>query len=112
MKILLINKFLYPKGGDAISTLTTGTLLSRKSHEVIYWGMEAPENQDFPHKEYFVSNVDYDGPSGLFRQLKLSLNILYSFEAKDKIDALLRKVRPDIIHLNNFAHQISHQYWM
>jgi hypothetical protein len=27
MRILLINKFLYPKGGDAIVTLATGGLL-------------------------------------------------------------------------------------
>jgi glycosyltransferase involved in cell wall biosynthesis len=107
MKILLINKFLYPKGGDAISTLTTGTMLSKKGHEVIYWGMEAPENEEFPYKEYFVSHVDYDRPSSLFRQLKLSFNIFYSFEARDKMNGLLKKVRPDIVHLNNFAHQIS-----
>jgi len=39
MKILLINKFLYPKGGDAISTLAAGELLFQKGHEVVFWGM-------------------------------------------------------------------------
>lgn len=107
MKILLINKFLYPKGGDAISTLTTGKLLVEKGHEVFYWGMEAPENPEFPYKEYFVSHVDYDKPSGILHQLKLSLNILYSLEARAKIGSLISKVKPDLVHLNNFAHQIS-----
>jgi len=107
MKILLINKFLYPEGGDAISTLNTGSLLSKKGHEVIYWGMEAPENPELPYKEYFVSHVDYNRPSGIFHQLKLSSNILYSLEAKAKMSSLILKVKPDIVHLNNFAHQIS-----
>lgn len=107
MKVLLINKFLYPQGGDSISTLSTGRLLVKKGHEVIYWGMDASENPEYPYKEYFVSHVDYNSPSSLFRQLKVSLNILYSFEARDKIEVLLEKVRPDIVHLNNFAHQIS-----
>ena len=107
MKIILINKYLYPKGGDARITIDTGNLLSRMGHEVIYWGMEAPENPVFPFRKYFVSHVDYNQPSSLFRQFKLLLNILYSLEARDKIDALLKKVRPDIVHLGNFAHQIS-----
>jgi len=60
MKILLINKFLYPVGGDAISTLNTGKLLSDKGHEIIFWGMDHPENPDYPYKELFVSSVDYN----------------------------------------------------
>jgi glycosyltransferase involved in cell wall biosynthesis len=107
MKVLLINKFLYPKGGDAISTLTTGALLDEKGHDVFYWGMESPENPEFPFKEYFVSHVDYNRPLSLFQKIRLSLNILYSLEARDKIENLFEKVRPDIVHLNNFAHQLS-----
>ncbi len=107
MKILFVNKFLYPKGGAEISTLSTGDLLSEKGHEVFYWGMEHPGNRAFPYKEYFVSYVDYNRPSGPFQQLKDALNILYSFEAKNKMDALLKIIKPDIVHLNNFAHQLS-----
>lgn len=106
MRILLINKYLYPKGGDAISTLVTGALLSRKGHDVLYWGMEATENPQMLYREYFVSHVDYNEKPGL-QGLRMALNILYSFEAKKKINALLKAVRPDIVHLNNFAHQIS-----
>lgn len=107
MKILLINKFLYPKGGDAVSTLETGKLLSKKGHDVIYWGMNAPENPRYPYERYFVSYVDYNKPSGILYKLKTSINILYSFEARNKLDALLKEIKPDIVHLNNFAHQIS-----
>lgn len=107
MKILLINKFLYPKGGDAISTLETGKLLSKKGHEVIYWGMDAPENPKYPYREYFVSYIDYNGQLGILQKIKVSINILYSFEARKKLDCLLKNVKPDIVHLNNFAHQIS-----
>ncbi len=107
MKILIINKFLYPKGGDARCTLETGKLFSKKGHKVTFWGMEHPENLDFPYKEYFVSHIDYNKPLGVFQQLKNSLKILYSLEAKNKINSLIKKWKPDIVHLNNFAHQIS-----
>ncbi|GAI63816.1 unnamed protein product, partial [marine sediment metagenome] len=53
MKILLINKFLYPKGGDAISTLKTGKLLSENGHEVVFWGMKHPSNNKLSFEDFF-----------------------------------------------------------
>lgn len=91
MKALFVNKFLYPKGGDAIVTLSTGRLLSGKGHEVIFWGMKHPDNPEYPYKNYFVTQVDYNQPSGILTKLKAAANILYSFEAKKKIEALRRK---------------------
>lgn len=107
MKILLINKFLYPKGGDALSTLATAGLLSAKGHQVMLWGMSHPLNPEYPYKQYFVSRVDFERPGGALRQIKTAGNLLYSREAKEKIERLVKKERPDIAHLNNFAHQIS-----
>jgi len=107
MKVLLINKYLYPKGGDAVSTLETGKLLYSRDNEVVLWGMDSPENLDLPYKKYFVSYIDYNKPLGIFKKLKVSMKILYSLEAKRKISELLKNWMPDIVHLNNFAHQIS-----
>ena len=107
MKILLINKFLYPKGGDAISTLTTGKVLESQGHQVVFWGMDHPENPEYPYKDYFISQVDYESSGGFSVKAKTAVNILYSFEAKKKMAALLKNFQPDMVHLNNFAHQIS-----
>lgn len=107
MKILIVNKFLYRKGGDAISALDTGELLSSKGHDVMFWGMNHPSNLDYPYKKYFVPYVDYYNTRGINSRIKLALNILYSYEAKSKIEALIKKEKPDIVHLHNFAHQIS-----
>ncbi len=107
MKVLLINKFLFPKGGDAISTRNTGKLLSSKGHEVIYWGMKHPNNPPYPYKNLFVNNIDFNIRKSFKESFLNSLNVLYSFEAKSKIERLIKKERPDIAHLNNFAHQIS-----
>ncbi len=107
MKILLINKFLYPKGGDAISTLTTGKILEAHGHEVAFWGMDHPDNPVYPYRDYFISQVDYEGSGGFSVKARTAINILYSFEAKKKMAALLKNFQPDMVHLNNFAHQIS-----
>ncbi len=107
MRILLINKFLYPNGGDAISTLTTGDILKAHGHQVIFWGMDHPDNPEYPFKELFVSCIDYNAESTFFQKAVTGLKILYSFEARKKIALLLKKIKPDIVHLNNFAHQIT-----
>jgi glycosyltransferase involved in cell wall biosynthesis len=107
MKVLLVNKFLYPKGGDAISTLTTGELLAKKGHDVHFWGMDHPDNPSYPLQKFFISCVDYNNLGGVVDKTKSAVNILYSFEAKRKISLLLKIIKPDIIHLNNFAHQIT-----
>lgn len=107
MKILLINKFLYPKGGDAVSTIITGKLLTSKGNVVAYWGMKHSQNPRYPLEEYFVDNVEYNKNLSLKEQFKLVCKILYSIEAKKKIEEVIKKEKPDIVHLNNYAHQIS-----
>ena len=107
MKILLINKSLYPKGGDAISTVSTGNLLFSKGHNVTFWGMAHLLNPNYPYREYFVSHIDYNSSNGIIAQVKMAANMLYSVEAKRNIKKLIKIEKPDVVHLNNFAHQIS-----
>jgi len=107
MKVLLIDKFLFPKGGASICTLETGKLLIKNGHDVAFWGMKHPLNKELPFQDFFVSNVDYNKKTSIWQQVKSGIKILYSLEAKSKISNLLACWRPDIVHLNNFAHHIS-----
>ncbi|MEN3014403.1 MAG: glycosyltransferase family 1 protein, partial [Endomicrobiia bacterium] len=108
MKILLINKFLYPKGGDALSTIETGKLLLQNGHQVYFWGMKHYDNPDYFYFKYFVENIDYYKKLSLKEKINTVLKILYSLEAKKKIEKFINEiVKPDIVHLNNFYHQIS-----
>jgi len=107
MKVLLINKYLYPRGGDAVSTITTGKILKARGHDVQFWGMAHPDNPEYEMSRHFVDHIDYGTTGGLVNQLSTAGKLLYSLEAKKKLKKLLREFRPDIVHLNNFAHQIS-----
>jgi glycosyltransferase involved in cell wall biosynthesis len=107
MKILLINKFLYPRGGDALCTLDTGRLLARNGHEVLLWGMSHPSNPTYRHNDLFIEHVDFDYSYGLLQRLRIATNLLYSYEAQQKIEELIVRERPDVVHMHNIAHQIS-----
>ncbi len=107
MKILLVNKFFYRKGGAEISFFDTANLLQKKRHKVKFFAMKHPDNLSSAYEKYFVSEVDYEAERSLFDKIKAGGRLLYSFEAKKKINELINNERPDIAHLNNIHHQIS-----
>lgn len=106
MRILFANKFFYLKGGSEHVFFDTAQYLEDKGHEIVSFSMRHPHNLRSANDRYFVSNIDY-GSSGFKDKIKASLNVLYSFEAKKKIERLIKEQRPDIAHLHNIHHQIS-----
>lgn len=107
MKILLVNKFHYVKGGSETYYFGLGDLLRRHGHEVIYFSMQDPKNQPCDQSQYFVKNIDFNAHMGIFKLIKTARNMLYSREAKRKFKKLLLAERPDVIHLNIFQSQLT-----
>jgi glycosyltransferase involved in cell wall biosynthesis len=105
MRILLVNKYFYAKGGSEVSMFETARLLKDKGHEVMYFCMKSHKNYPCAQQDYFVSEIKYDG--GMYNKISSSLKLLYSFEAKNKIESLIKEYKPDLAHLNNIYHQLS-----
>lgn len=106
MKVLFINKFFYLKGGAEASFFETADLLKTKGHKIVFFSMKDSRNFSSKHEKYFVSNIDYKRNT-LKNRIDISLKLLYSLEAKKKIEDLIRLEKPDIAHLKNIYHQIS-----
>ena len=98
MRVLLVNKFLYRKGGAEVSLFETAELLRRKGHEVMFFAMQHPDNIPSAEEAFFVSQVDYER-DGLKDTLRASARLLYSVEAKRNIARLIKSNRPDLAHL-------------
>lgn len=107
MKFLFCNKFFWLKGGAEVSFFETAKLLESKGHKVVFFSMKHSGNFPSPYEKYFVSKVDYEGGGSICSKIKAAGRLLYSFEAKAKIEKLIKEERPDIVHLNNIHHQIS-----
>jgi glycosyltransferase involved in cell wall biosynthesis/peptidoglycan/xylan/chitin deacetylase (PgdA/CDA1 family) len=106
MRILLANKYFFLKGGAEHSFFQTARILRKKGHKVIFFSMKHPDNFPSEYEDYFISNVDFEDES-LKNILRASGRILYSFEAKHKIEKLLLEEIPEIAHINNVYHQVS-----
>ncbi len=108
MKILLANKFYYPRGGPETVIFQQEKYLRQLGHEVIPFAMQDERNLSSEYSDFFVSNVDYRQMNGSpVENAKIALKMIYSSEAKNKIEQLLDSAKPEIAHLHNIYHQIS-----
>jgi len=107
MKVLLVNKFYYPKGGADIHVLRLEELLTAAGHEVAVFAMAHPENKPSKWSPYFVSQVDFSRVTFSWQGLRAAGRAIWSFEAARKMKKLLQDFQPDVVHLHNIYHQIS-----
>lgn len=107
MKILMINKFYYIKGGSETYYFALKDLLVRNGHEVIDFSMKDTRNFESKYSKYFIENIDYNKKQSLIDKIRVAAKIIYSFEAKNKLESLIKQTKPDIAHLHIFQHQIS-----
>ncbi len=105
MKILIVNKFLYPNGGSETYIFEIGKQLKEMGHEVQYFGMEHEKRIVGNHAESYTSNMDFH--TGKMAKLLYPFKIIYSKEARKKIRVVLEDFKPDVVHLNNINFQIT-----
>lgn len=102
MKILLVNKFHYLKGGSEKYYFELAKLLKENGHEICFFSTFNKNNIKPNDKTYFVDEIDMNNGSKLN-----ALNIIYSFKNKKIIKKVLEEFKPDIVHINNFQRQLS-----
>ena len=106
MKILMVNKFLHPKGGAETYVFMLGAHLQSQGHEVQYFGMEHEGRITGNRVNAYTGSMDFHGGSKLVK-LTYPFRIIYSAEARRKIRLVLEDFQPDVVHLNNFNYQLT-----
>lgn len=105
MKILIVNKFLYPNGGSETYIFEVGKQLQKMGHEVEYFGMEHEGRIVGNHAQSYTSDMNFH--TGKMGKILYPFKIIYSSEARKKIRKVLDDFKPDVVHLNNFTYQIT-----
>lgn len=98
MRILLCNKFYYPRGGDCIYVLNLEQLLKSHGHKVAVFSMQYPNNLASEWSKYWPSQMIH---------IKALIRPFGVKEVRDKFSSLLDDFKPDVIHLNNIHTQLS-----
>lgn len=104
-KILIVNKFLYPRGGDCIVALSEASLLRGAGYDVELWGMSYPDNIPLPLADTFASEVSFGG--GLTDKLRAMERMMGMGDVKKAFRAVLDRFEPDIVHFHNIHSYLS-----
>jgi glycosyltransferase involved in cell wall biosynthesis len=107
VRLLLGNKFWYPKGGTETYLFELSEELAFHGYEVIPFAMNHPRNRESAYSRFFVDEVDYDRKSSWYSSVRSAQRILYSAQAKSRLRALVDETKPGLAHLHNIYHQIS-----
>lgn len=105
MKILMVNKFLYPRGGAETYMLRIGEELTRRGHQVEYFGMYDEKNTVGNAEGLTTANMDFHASGA--EKLLYPFRIIYSGEARRKMRQVIDRFHPDIIHFNNINFQLT-----
>lgn len=105
MKILIVNKFYYPRGGDCIVAMNTRSLLLDEGHDVRVFAMSYPANEVLPESGDFAPMVDFGGSAvGRFRAVE---RLLGRGDIRRSVAKVLDEFKPDVVHLHNIHSYLS-----
>lgn len=105
MRILLVNKYLYQKGGAETYFLKLGEKLAAMGHEVQYFGMYDEKNIVANTENAYTEHKDFHKLSPEY--LTYPFKIIYSNSARKEIRRLINAFKPDVVHTNNINFQIT-----
>ena len=106
MKIIIVNKFLYSRGGDCICAMNLRQLLENNGHEVRYFAMEYPQNIECKETIYFPKEVSFSSP-GIKNKMEAVNRILFGGGVKQRFQKLIDDFKPDVVHLHNIHSYLS-----
>jgi glycosyltransferase involved in cell wall biosynthesis len=107
MRLLIGNKFWYPKGGVETYLFELIEELPACGYDVIPFAMKHARNLESAYADFFVDEVDYHAPQPWPAQIRMAARMLYSRHAASKLAALVDAHPPDLAHLHNIYHQLS-----
>ena len=104
-RVLLVNKFYYPRGGDCVVVLNTEALLRENGVDVQVFAMEYPDNLSTHYQDKFASEVSFAGGLGnKWRAMKRTLGM---GDVRSRFEAVLDDFKPDVVHMHNIHSYLS-----
>ena len=105
--LLSVNNYYYPRGGAEVVFLEHNALFAAHGWQVVPFAMKHPRNLPSPWSGHFVEELELGADYSPLEKVARVPKVIYSFEARAKLGALLDIVQPDLCHAHNIYHHIS-----
>ena len=110
MKIIMVDKYYFVKGGAERYMFELAEILVANGHQVIPFSMKHPHNHETAYESFFADNIEFNAHSRLqaaVTAVKSMGRMIYSNHVQKRLQKLLAAERPDIAHLHMIDHQLS-----
>lgn len=107
MKLLLVNSFLHPRGGDTTLFFDEWAGWTSRGVDVIPFAMRHPENLSSPWSARFPSWRSPRFPGTLGARARALAHAIWNREAAGALDALCREHRPDAAHVHHVHRHLT-----
>jgi glycosyltransferase involved in cell wall biosynthesis len=105
MKVLMIERYLYPFGGAQTYMLAVADWLKEQGHDVEFFGMQYEKNVVGNSAGQYTRCMDFHSHS--LSRFTYPFTILYSREARKKLRKVIDTFKPDLVHLHGFNFQLT-----
>jgi len=105
MKVLMIDRYLYPFGGAQTYMLAIAEWLKKQGHSVEFFGMQHEKNMVGNSAGQYTRYMDFHSHS--LCRFTYPFTILYSPDARKKLREVIGAFRPDLVHLHGFNFQLT-----
>ena len=108
VRILVATNYLYSRDGASQVARFSGDILEARGHDVLYFASQDPRTPPRPEAKYFVRPTALDpAPRDPRERFRLARTILWSREARLRLEALLSECPVDGALLHNIYHHLS-----
>lgn len=106
-RLLSLNTYNYRRGGSDAAFFENDRLFSSHGWDTAVFTMHHPKNEPSPWSEYFADELEFGFEYGMLRKLRMAGKVIWSVEARRKLDRLLERFRPDVAHAHCIYHHLS-----
>ena len=115
MKIIIVNYRYFVSGGPERYLFNVKELLEKNGHEIIPFSIKNKRNRPSQYENYFLDPIGEDHEVYFREYRKTNIKTIsksfsrmfYSFEARKKLNCLIKAVNPDLIYVLNYQNKIS-----
>src|SRR5262245_24541266 len=105
--LLSINNYHYRRGGAEVLFLEQNRMLEEAGWRVVPFAMKHANNIPTPWDAYFPDEIEFGRDYGTTAKLVRASRVVYSLQARDKLNELLGVFSPRMAHIHNIYHHLS-----
>lgn len=106
-RLLSLNSYHYRRGGSDVVYFEHEAMFAALGWQTAHMSMHHPKNEPSAWSEFFVDEIEFGHSYSAWSKLMMATRVVYSLEARRKLDALMQRFRPDVAHVHCIYHHLS-----